>query len=185
MHAATVVALISAILAAIIAVSVPQATFRLALRQDQARWLREQRAQLYIDLLTEAHAESQYLEYELAEDAVRERMRAHFTDLRLPPLERARLGARSTIYASRTVNMLFNRLEGQALAATLRKRDEASRVIARLQVGGTLDDLQDAIRRELGADRILLDAGPAATASGPQKPAAPSGANSAEPGQTG
>jgi len=66
MHAETVVALISIGFGVIIAVTVPWMTFRLALRQDQARWLREQRAELYVDLLTEAHAETQWLEYELA-----------------------------------------------------------------------------------------------------------------------
>jgi hypothetical protein len=54
MQAATVVALVSAGPAAIIAVPVPWMTFRLALRQDQARWLCEQRAQLHVDLPTEA-----------------------------------------------------------------------------------------------------------------------------------
>jgi hypothetical protein len=52
MHAETVIALISTGLAAIIAVVVPWVAFRLALRQDRARWLREQRAQLYVDMLT-------------------------------------------------------------------------------------------------------------------------------------
>jgi hypothetical protein len=167
MHAETVVALISAALAVIIAVTVPWMTFRLALRQDQARWLRGQRAELYVDLLTEAYAEMQYLEYELAEDGTRERMRQHFTDLRLPPQERARLGARGTIFASRTVNRLFNRLQGEALSATLtRQRTEGNRMISRVKVAGILDDLQDAVRRELGTDRILLEA---------QRPPAPGG----------
>ncbi len=155
MQPGTVVALVAAILAGIIAVTVPWVTFRLALRQDHARWLREQQAQLYVDLLTEAYAESEYLEYDLADDETRESMRSHFTDLRLPPLERARLGARSTMFASKTVNRLFNRLEGQAMKASLRRRDEGTRITARVQVAGTLDDLRDAVRRDLGTDRIL------------------------------
>jgi hypothetical protein len=112
MHADTVVALVAAGLATIIAVVVPWLTFRLALRQDQARWLREQRAQLYADLLTEAYAEQEYLKYAIAADDVRERTRQHFVDLRLAPPERAQLGARGTIFGSRTVNQLFNRLRG-------------------------------------------------------------------------
>jgi hypothetical protein len=32
-------------------------TYRLILRQDAIRWLRERRAQFYVDLRTEAHAE--------------------------------------------------------------------------------------------------------------------------------
>src|ERR1700750_1672316 len=98
MHAETVIALISTGLAAIIAVVVPWMAFRLALRQDQARWLREQRAQLYVDMLTEAYAEQQYFQNATADDETRERMREHFTDLRLAPVERARLGARGTIF---------------------------------------------------------------------------------------
>jgi hypothetical protein len=54
------VAIGSAIIASIVAVAVPWFTFRLALRQDQQRWLREQRSQLYVDLLTEAYAEERY-----------------------------------------------------------------------------------------------------------------------------
>jgi hypothetical protein len=174
MHAETVVALVSAVLAVIIAISVPWMTFRLALRQDQARWLREQRAQLYADLLTEAYAETQYLEYEMADDETRGRMRAHFTDLRLPPLERARLGARGTIFASRTVNRLFNRLQGEALSATLKpQRHDGDQMVARVRVGGILDELQDAIRRELGTDRIRLEGGTATATADTRRQAGP------------
>jgi hypothetical protein len=112
MEAETVIALLSAGLAAIVAVSVPWMTFRLALRQDQVRWLREQRAQLYVDLLTEAYAEQQYFEYEIADDDTRERMRGHFVDLRLPPMERARLGARGTIFASQKSESAVQPLAG-------------------------------------------------------------------------
>ena len=45
-------ALVPALIAAIIAVVVPLVSFRLALRQDHSRWLREQREELYVDLLT-------------------------------------------------------------------------------------------------------------------------------------
>ena len=87
MHAETVIALVSTGLAAIIAVVVPWMAFRLALRQDRARWLRGQRAQLYVDLLTEAHAEQEYFHYAMAADEDRERLRKYWTDLRLAPLE--------------------------------------------------------------------------------------------------
>jgi hypothetical protein len=173
MEAETVIALLSAGLAAIVAVSVPWMTFRLALRQDQVRWLREQRAQLYVDLLTEAYTEQQYFEYEIADDDTRERMRRHFVDLRLPPMERARLGARGTIFASQTVNRLFNRLQGEALNITLTAwpRHEGDRLVARLRVGEAFDELQAAIRRELAADAISLDAA-TATAAGEGRPPA-------------
>ena len=150
MHADTVLALVSAGLAVIVAVVVPYWTFRLALRQDQARWLREQRAQLYVDLLTEAYAEQEYLHYAIADDEAKEWMRVHFTDLRLPPVERARLGARGTIFGSKAVNKLFNRLQGEAGRATLRPQmDMGGQTIVRMQVAGTMDELEAAIRNAI------------------------------------
>lgn len=120
MDAQTAVALVSALLTTIIAVAVPVTTFRLALRQDAIRWLREQRAQLYVDLLAEAHAEQPYLEFAMADEQTREAARDLFTatDTRLSPSERARLGAGGAIFGTQTVNRLFNRLMaegGQAL----------------------------------------------------------------------
>lgn len=162
MHAETVIALISTGLAAIIAVVVPWMAFRLALSQDRARWLREQRAQLYVDLLTEAHAEQEYFHYAMAADEDRERLRKYWTDLRLAPLERARLGARGTIFASRTVNRLFTQVQAQGQAIMLEPRmDEGRRIVVRMRIAEALAKLEDAIRRELGADRILLEPSPA------------------------
>jgi hypothetical protein len=100
----TALALLSAGIAAIIAIVVPWLAFHLALRQDHTRWLREQRAEVCVDLLTEAYAEQQWLEFDMADDDTRQSWAAHFHDLRLPPLERARLGVRATMFASRTVN---------------------------------------------------------------------------------
>jgi hypothetical protein len=162
MHAETVIALISTGLAAIIAVVVLWVAFRLALRQDQARWLREQRAQLYVDMLTEAHAEQEYFHYAMAADEARERMRKYWTDLRLAPLERAQLGARGTIFASRTVNRLFMQLQAQGQAIMFEPRlDEGRQVVIRMRIAEALAELKASIRRELGADRILLESSPA------------------------
>jgi hypothetical protein len=98
----------------------------------------------------------------MADDETRERIRAHFTDLRLPPTERARLGARGTIFGSKAVNKLFNRLQGEAGKAMLRPQmDRGGQMIVRVQVAGIMDDLQAAIRNELGADRIPLESPPA------------------------
>jgi hypothetical protein len=145
------------IVAIVIAVVVPIVAFRLALRQDQARWLRERRAETYVDLLTEAHAEMEYFRYTTADDDVRERMSKYFKDLRLPELERARLGARGTIFASREVNILANRLDGLlARESMVRPRHEGDRAVTRVRVAGAFEELQDAIRRELGADKISL-----------------------------
>jgi hypothetical protein len=135
MHADTVVALVAALLATIIAVVVPWMTFRLALRQDQARWLREQRALLYVDLLTEAHAEQQYFNYAMADDEDKERLRKYWTDLKLPQPERARLGSRTTILASRTVNHLFSQVLAQSGSIVLAHQlDEARKMVIRVRI---------------------------------------------------
>jgi hypothetical protein len=55
--AQTSVALGAALLAAIVAVTVPLVTFRMTLRSDHVRWARDERAKLYIDLIVEAVAE--------------------------------------------------------------------------------------------------------------------------------
>jgi len=76
--------------------------YRLTLRQDAIRWLRERRAQLCVDLLTEAHPEQFYPAFLASTDAAREQMREVFaaTDTRLPLVERARLGARGSVFGS-------------------------------------------------------------------------------------
>lgn len=61
--------------------------------------------------------------------------------------------------------MLFNRLEGEGMAATLGPQpDEGEQMMVRVRVGGALDELQAAVRRELGADRIPLEPAAAAAA---------------------
>ena len=56
MDTPTVVALVLAGLAAI-ATAVPSLAYRLTLRQDAIRWLRAQRAQLYVGMLVQARAQ--------------------------------------------------------------------------------------------------------------------------------
>jgi hypothetical protein len=152
----TVLTLVPSVIAVIVAIAVPFFTFRLALRQDLVRRLRDRRADLYVDLLTEAIAEQRFFEYDIADDDTQKRMRAYFHDLRLPPLERARLGSRGTIFASRMVNRLFVLLQGEAASATLprRPKDDGERLIARMNVGKAFDELETAVRREMGADEI-------------------------------
>ncbi|MEV6871600.1 hypothetical protein [Amycolatopsis sp. NPDC051128] len=135
-------------------------SFRLALRQDHGRWLREQRAELYVDLLTEAYAEQQWIEMHMADEEVRERFGSHYTDLRLPPLERARLGVRATMYGSRTVNALFNRIPAEAFWGRPlgSPPDDGDRIAMRVRVGAIGDALQDAIRREMRTDDLLPNA---------------------------
>src|SRR5262245_63576236 len=45
-------------------VAVPGVGFWLTLRQDSVRWYREKRADCYIDLLVEANAEREHMQYE-------------------------------------------------------------------------------------------------------------------------
>ena len=158
MDSASIIALASTGVAALIAICVPYMTFRFALRQDQARWLRDQRAALYVDLLTEAYAEERYIEYALAGSDVRRQVAALFdkNDVRLPPLERARLGARGSLFGSKAVNQLFNEIASVGGQATLGPSDEGRAMITRVQIGGLRDRLQTAVREELGADRIDL-----------------------------
>lgn len=152
----TTLTLVPSAIAVIVAVAVPWFTFRLALTQDGLRRLHDQRAQLYVDLLTEAFAEQKYFDYDIADDETRARMLPHFHDLRLPPLERARQGSQANIFASAAVIRLLNVLLGQALGATLigRPKNEAERLMARLRVGEAVDALQAQVRREMGTDKI-------------------------------
>jgi hypothetical protein len=148
--------LVPSAIAVIIAVVVPWFTFRLALKQSRIDRLHDQRTQLYVDVLTEAHAEHEYFEYDIADDDTRKRMSAYRTDLRLPPMERARLGSRGTIFASRKVNGLFNKLQGVALMTTMvgRPKDEGERSVARLRVLDAFNALEAQVRKEMGADEI-------------------------------
>lgn len=150
----TLITLTPALIAAIIAVSVPWLTFRLALRQDRDRRLWEQRVQLYVDMLVEAHAEQRYFDLELLDAETRQRMASYLPDLRLPDAERVRLGARGTAFASQEVNRAFNRLQGHALSSTTFEppRHEGERAAARMRVGDAMLELEGAIRRELGAE---------------------------------
>lgn len=148
--------LVPSAIAVIVAIFVPWFTFRFALKQSRFDRLHDQRAQLYIDLLTEAHAEKEYFEYDIADDDTRKRMSAYRTDLRLPPMERARLGSRGTIFASRTVNGLFTKLQGLALMTTMvgRPKNEGERAVARLAVFDAFSALEAQVRKEMGADEI-------------------------------
>jgi hypothetical protein len=160
MTTAEVIALVSALLAAVVAVTVPALAFRFTIRQEQARWLREQRAQLYVDLLTEAYAEQQWLEQELLAEEDRERFNEHFADLRLSQLERARLGARANIIGSRDVNRRFMELERIGFWSGLAHHSEAERLSTRARAEEAVENLQKAIREDLDSDSIALDGKP-------------------------
>jgi hypothetical protein len=61
-------------------------------------------------MLTQAHAEQFYLSFVTSSDTAREQMRKVFaeTDTRLPPLERARLGASGSAFGSHQLNGYTN-----------------------------------------------------------------------------
>ncbi|MCZ4506954.1 hypothetical protein O3Q52_01760 [Streptomyces sp. ActVer] len=148
--------LAAAILAAVVAIAVPWLAFRYALRQEHARWLREQRSMLYADMLVEALAEQQWCRYVMSSRETQSI--APYDDLRLPPLERARLGARGTSIGSREVNQLFNEVGAVVgrlhMAYSLDQIDrDAAQLQLRMQGGAAFDRLEAAIRQELDADR--------------------------------
>jgi hypothetical protein len=158
MDAATWVALAAALLATSIAVTVPWVTFRLAMRQDHVRWVREQRSQLYADLLGEVYSEKEWLEVESADEATRERVRPYLTDKRLPDAERAQLGIRAAIFASQAVNLLFNQYSREALQLrVLSRAGRANPGRAHARIDELVSELRKTIRRELGADHVFLD----------------------------
>ena len=146
----------AALLAAFAALTVPRVTFQLALRQDHIKWHRDQRAQLYVDLIVEANAESLQMEYEIAceqADGEREVGAGWYTDLRLLPAERARLGARATMFASREVLRQFNAMEGVGARRSLKLGGaETTDIHARIRMTEALGALQQAIRAEMRTD---------------------------------
>jgi len=119
--------------------------------------MREQRSTVYVDLLTEAYAEQQWLEYDMADDETRERMRTHTPDLRLPPLERAQLGVRASMYGSKSVNRLFNRLPAEMFWSVpiSGKPNQSEKIKARMRVDAIVDELQKVIRVEMETDHVL------------------------------
>jgi hypothetical protein len=117
-------------------------------------------------LLTEAHAEQYYLGFVTSSDTAREQMREVFaaTDTRLPPLERARLGARDSVFASPEVRGLYDLLFAEAWPVSLnpgRFRSDEARMKVLARTAGILGELEAAVRRELGADRSPPMTGPA------------------------
>jgi hypothetical protein len=120
-----------------------------------------------VDLLTEAHAEQAFLAFVTSSDQARAVLREHFaaTDTRLPVLERARLGARAQVFGSQQVAGLYDLLMAEAWPVSLnakRFRSDEARMQVLARTAGILGELEVAIRRELGADRIPLKTVPSA-----------------------
>ena len=110
-------------------------------------------------MLTQAYAERYYVTLATSSDSARELMRESFaaTDTRLPPVERARLGASGSVFASPKVHGLYDLLFAEAGLVTVnpaRFRSDEARMQVMARIAGVLGDLEAAIRRELGADWI-------------------------------
>lgn len=156
MNTENLTVLSAAVLAAVVAIAVPWIAFRYALRQEHARWLREQRAVLYADMLVEALAEQEWCQHAMADEETR--AAANFEDMRLPRLERARLGARGTSLGSRQVNQLFNQVGATIgrihMVHSLAQLDrDAAQMQLRVEGGRAFDRLEAEVRRELDTDQ--------------------------------
>ncbi len=171
MDAGTWVALVAAFLATVVAVAVPWFTFRLAMRQDHVRWIREQRSELYVDMLAEAYAEQDWLKLETAPAHIQESGRKFLTDKRLSPAERSRLAARGSIHGSQRVYQLFTQFNGEAhmllISSRVENDPDAIQMTVDVRLGALIDELREAIRSELGADLVPLDGGDPGSAGVP------------------
>ena len=105
----------------------------------------------------QARAEQFYLSVVTGSDTARMREVFAETDTRLPPPERARLGARCSVFASPKVRGLYELLFAEAWPVEVnpgRFRSDEARMEVLARTAGILGDLEMAIRRELGADQI-------------------------------
>lgn len=134
------------------ALVVPTVGFALALRQDNIRWARERRAELYIDLLAQAHADKAMMQSRLArweaeakgEDPGDGEQPADPMDPKTRAMLEARMAAFSTAAVRRAFVEMYTPFLGQGavdLGNYKRRSGEIDDAILRLQTR---------IRRELG-----------------------------------
>jgi hypothetical protein len=105
----------------------------------------------------QARAQQFYLGFITSSDTARKGMCEVFAeeDTRLPPLERARLGANGTVFASPEVRELYERLFAEPWPVSVnpgRFRSDEARLEVLGRTAGILGDLETAIRRELDID---------------------------------
>lgn len=125
--------------------------FRFVIRQDERRWSREQRSQLYIDLLAEASAVLDDLTYRLTEFELGEPIpNPHTADL-MDSKARRNLGGRMAAYASREVLRRWRQFEGLGSQSLLHHRNAAAYKPA---VGMAFDELAAQVRHELETERL-------------------------------
>jgi hypothetical protein len=176
-HTESIIALSTALFAAVVAVVVPVWTFNRTLELERVKWVRDQCANLYIDILAEAYAEKQWFldlmtrrEITLIEarngGEHRGPSRANFPpspDLRLDPVERARLGARGAVFASHKVTVAFNTFTvALGRPSLIPPQTELEAQAAKLKADELFDALSTAIRTELGGGAELALSEPTA-----------------------
>jgi hypothetical protein len=144
--------------------------YRWGLRQDERQWSRSRRADLYADLLAEVGAEQDWLYWRFAQAIENTRPRPDqftFNDLRLGPVERARLGVRAATIASEEVGLkwnAFNRVASDA-AIDIRfsrlGRDDPMSASQKLHplIADAARTLTRQIRMELRADQLRFGEG--------------------------
>jgi hypothetical protein len=167
MNPQTVVSLAAAIIAAVVAITVPRWTFKRTVEHDRSKWVRDKRAELYVDMVAEAYAEHQWFTEQMArleiamieaEDDDRRgpqltRGHAFLPDTRLEPKARALLGARGTAFASKEVTVAFNKLHGEMGRVTLpRPQSQVEVTRAKWKADELWEDFQQVVRRELGTE---------------------------------
>jgi hypothetical protein len=106
-------------------------------------------------MLMQARAEQFYLSVVTGSDTARMREVFAETDMWLPPPERARLGARCSVFASPQVRGLYELLFAEAWPVEVnpvRFRSDEARMRLLGRTAGILGDLEAAVCRELGTD---------------------------------
>lgn len=126
--------------------------FRLVLRQDERRWSRERRADVYVDLLVEATAERDWLSKQLTDAEVGESSRDVLPDDRMPSRERRLLDARLAAFSSPEVLRRHNQFNTVGMQLLGIQQHDAAGV--KVQVDFALDALQRQIRHELETERL-------------------------------
>ena len=147
MDAEVAIPIVGLIVSACVAVGVPYLTFSHSRKLERVRLLGVERFRLYVDALTEAHAEMTWLEDRVYTTVyANEEMLPAPPDTRLPPKERARLGARMAAIAESPILLAWNRFDSLAMQYLLSTRTEADLPRFRMEMNTAADALQTAVR---------------------------------------
>lgn len=144
----------------ITAIVVAVLAFRFALRQDSRRLFREQRNQLYVEMLADSQAELVMHQYRLtakeldaiSPDQPDERFQPPVTTM-LNDQDRRLLGARAAAYSSREVRQLWNAFGGVCARTILVRPEDAAAVMLKGEAEAAFLALETRIVQEIGRDR--------------------------------